>query len=184
MNCVKLLVAMAVLLPASAPAAEKPAPSGCHWQSIPELKAHLAVPNGWRFEKKTVDNALVYEVRPAGKGFEKSHALFHLEVRLRTNPADVVNRARQFIEDLRAQAEEPKGIEEQRASTLTFFSCFVAFAPSSDASPRLTSALSSVANSRTGTIYTTRFDIPEDEIERIAPLGNGLYRELRLDDDI
>jgi len=162
----------------------KTAPDGCHWQSIPKLKAHLAVPDGWQFKQLKSSDALIYEVRPAGGGFEGAKAHYRLEVRLRTKPEDVVARARAFVEDNRAKSLEPPPLEEQQVSTLAMFSCFVRFAPSSDGSPALTAAVSSAGNSRTGTIYTIRFDIPENELDLIAPLGNSLFREMRLDDEI
>jgi hypothetical protein len=178
-----MLAAVLVMAP-GAFAGGKPAPDGCHWQPIPELKGHVAVPDGWQFKKVGSSEALIYEVRPAGKGFERAKAIYRLEVRLRTKTEDVVARARAFVEDVRAKALEPPPLEEQQVSTLTLFSCFVRFAPASDGSPALTAAVSSAGNSRTGTIYTIRFDIPENEIDLIGPLGNGLFREMRMDDEI
>jgi hypothetical protein len=183
-RCAAVVIWAMLALAQSATAASKPAPDGCHWQALPELKAHLAVPDGWRFKKIKSTEALIYEVRPAGKGFEGFKACFHLEVRLRTQLDDVVARARAFVEEARATAVDPPPLEEQQSSTLTGFSCFVRYAPPADGTPALTAAVSSAANSRTGTIYTTRFEIPEDEQERIAPLGNALFREWRLDDEI
>jgi hypothetical protein len=178
-----MLTVVLVIAPGTL-AAGKPAPAGCHWQPIPELKAHVAVPDGWQFKKVQSSDALIYEVRPAGNGFEGAKALYHLEVRLRTKTEDVVARARAFIEDARAKALDPPPLAEQQVSTLTFFSCFVRFAPAGDGSPALTAAVSSIGNSRTGTIYTIRFEIPENEIRLIGSLGNGLFREMRLDDEI
>ena len=182
--CAVLMFVGALAIAQGASAASKPAPNGCHWQAIPELKAHLAVPDGWRFEQVKSEEALIYEVRPTGKGFEESKAVFHLEVRLRTAPDDAVARARAFVESARATAIDAPPLEEQQVSTLTFFSCFVRYPALGEGLPTLTAAVSSAANARTGTIYTTRFDIPEDEIERVAPLGNALFREWRLDDEV
>ena len=173
-----------MLMGGSSWADEKPAPEGCHWQSLPELKAHIAIPDGWNFTKKESDGALIYEVRPAGQGFEKSKAIFRMEVRLRTNKEDAVARARAFVEDARAKAVDPAQVEEQQVSTLTMFSCFVRLKSATEESPVVTAAVSSAANARTGTIYFTRFEISLDEVDSIAPLGNSLFRELRLDDEI
>ena len=164
-------------------AAESAAPVGCRWKAIPELKAHLAIPIGWKFKTAASGDALIYEVRPAGRGFENSKALYRLEVRRGTEKTDVVDRARAFIEALRATAVDPPALEEQHISTLTLFSCFVRFAPPANGDGG-TAAVSSAANSRTGTIYTVQFDIPENELGIIAPLGNQLFRELKLDDEI
>lgn len=183
-RCPAVVISAVLALTQNAVAATKPAPDGCHWHAIPELKAHLAVPDGWQFKKIKSSEALIYEVRPAGKGFEGFKARFHLEVRLRTKLDDVVARARAFVEEARVSAIDPPPLEEQQASTITAFSCFVRYAAPPDGSPALTAAVSSAANTRTGTIYTTRFEIPEDEQERIAPLGNALFREWRLDDEV
>ena len=48
----------------------------------------------------------------------------------------------------------------------------------------MTVAVSGTANVRTGTLYTVRFDIPADEVNLIAPLGNSLFRTARLDDEV
>jgi len=166
------------------PVATNPAPDGCRWQPLPELKAHLAVPVGWQFKKVESSDSLIYEVRPAGKGFEGAKARYRLEVRLRTKTEDVVARARAFVEAARARAIDPPPSEEQQVSTLTLFSCFVRFAPVAEGSPALTAAVSSAGNSATGTIYTVLFEIPENEINLIGPLGNSLFREMRMDDEI
>jgi hypothetical protein len=163
---------------------EKPAPEGCHWQSIPELKAHLAVPDGWLFKKVSSGEVLIYEIRPAGEGFQGLRALYRLEVRRGTSKSDVVARARDFVESVRAAGAEAQPLEEQNISVLTLYSSFVRFAPTTEGTPPPAAAVSSAGNSRTGTLYTMRFDIPENELEAVAPLANHLFRELRLDDEI
>lgn len=165
-------------------AGEHTAPEGCHWQPIPEIKAHLAVPDGWQFEKVASSDVLIYEVRPAGPGFEGIRARYRLEVRRGTSKADVVDRARSFVESVRAIATEAQPLEEQHIGVLTLYSSFGHLVPTSESSPALTAAVSCAANSRTGTIYTMRFDIPVNELDVVAPLGNHLFRELRLDDEI
>ena len=46
---------------------DKPAPEGCHWQDLPEIKAHIAVPNGWIFRQVEAKEFLAFEVVPAGR---------------------------------------------------------------------------------------------------------------------
>jgi hypothetical protein len=164
--------------------AQEEPPQGCHWQPIPELKAHLAVPDGWLFKNVSSGEVLIYEVRPAGTGFEGVRALYRLEVRRNTRKSDVVARARDFVESARAAGVEAQPLEEQHVSVLTLYSSFVRFASKGDGAPALSAAVSSAGNSRTGTLYTARFDIPENEIEMVAPLGNHLFRKYRIDDEI
>jgi len=183
-----VLATLVLLAPAGAShinlGGEKPAPEGCHWQSIAELKAHLAVPDGWGFRNVSSGEVLVYEVRPAGVGFEDVRALYRLEVRRGTSKADVVMRARDFVESMRTAGAEAQPLEEQQVSVITLFSSFVQFAARAEGTPPLTAAVSSAGNSRTGTLYTMRFDISANELDLVAPLANHLFRELRLDDEI
>lgn len=164
--------------------AEDPAPDGCHWQPIPELKAHLAVPDGWLFEKVSTGDILVYQVKPAGQGYEGLRSVYRLEVRLNTNKADVVERAREFVESLRTGAIEAQPLEEQEVGVLKLYSSFSHHAPRTEGSTAMSVAASSVANTRTGTLYLVRFDIPSNEVEVVAPLGNHLFRSGRLDDEL
>ena len=47
-----------------------------------------------------------------------------------------------------------------------------------------TIAVSAIGNSRTGTLYRIRLDIPEPELAAVAPSANKLFRTLRVDDEI
>jgi hypothetical protein len=181
-----LILILVVLLAATRPVrgADDPAPERCHWQAIPELKAHLAVPDGWLFQRLEAGDALAYEVRPAGTQFEAIRARYRLEVRRGLDKTKVVEMARSFVESIRAFAVEAQPLEEQHVSTVTLYSCFVTLARPTPGAVQPTAALWSAANSRTGTLYTVRFDIPSDELGVVAPLANHLFRNLRLDDEV
>jgi hypothetical protein len=175
----------ALALSADGPAAdEHPTPPGCHWQAIPELRAHLAVPDGWEFRVTPSSGALSYEVRPAGPGFVGMKARFRLRVERTGDPEAAVARARDHVERARGSATEAPPAEEQRIGALLLFSAIVTFVPPVPGVEGTTSAVSSVANGRTGTLYLMRFDIPVGEMESVAPPGNHLFRELRLDGGI
>jgi hypothetical protein len=91
-------------------------------------------------------------------------------------------RAREFVETARATATDAPPIDEGQAGHLTLFACAVTYAPEHPGAAGLTSALSAAANTETGTLYTVRLDIPLDEVDRVAPLGNRLFQTIRLDD--
>lgn len=161
---------------------EPPPPSGCHWQSIEIIGAHLAVPDGWQYRDTSEGPLLSYEVRPAGAGFENSKSLYRLEVRRGLKKADVAPRGREFVEKARATATDAPPIDEREAGRMTLFACAVNYAPPSPGAVSLSSALSAAANRETGTLYMVRLDIPSDEVDRVSPLADKLFQTIRLDD--
>jgi hypothetical protein len=161
-----------------------PPPAGCHWQEIPVLKAHLAIPDGWLFRDNSTGPNLSYEVQPASPGLENAKARYRLEVRRGIKKADVVARASEYIESARAGAAESEPVEQGEAGALTLFSCTVTFAAKGAGGGATRTALTAAANAQTGTLYTIRFDIPEDEVDRVAPLAKPLLQTMRLDNDI
>jgi hypothetical protein len=161
---------------------DPPPPPGCHWQAIAIVHANLAIPDGWLYKDTSSGMVLTYEVRPGGAGFEKSKSVYRLEVHRGLKKSDVVPRAREFVETARSTAMSPPPIDEQEAGHLAVFACAVNYAPETPGGSYLSSALSAAANTETGTLYTTRLDIPSDEIDRVSPLGNRLFQNIRLDD--
>jgi hypothetical protein len=182
------LLAFALLMllshaPVSAEASQ--APAGCHWQDIQEIKVQLAVPDGWVFRQVPSEQKLIYEVLPAGPAFAKPpQARYRLEVRRHLEPRDVVAMARSFVETVRTGATAAEPLEQQTKGVMALFASVVEYAPEISGAPRLTVAVSAIANSRTGTLYTARFDIPVDEQSLVAPLGNALFQSVRLDDEV
>jgi hypothetical protein len=179
-----LSLAVAVLVPPLVAKEKDPPPAGCHWQSIPVLNARLAVPDGWQFRDTSTGMSLSYEVRPAGPGFENAKALYRLEVSRGNKKAEVVSKAKEFIESARASAATAESLERQENGALTVFSCSVTSAPDHPGALPVSTALSAAANSRTGTLYTVRFDVPSDEVVKVTPLGSQLLHTMRLDDQI
>jgi hypothetical protein len=190
-----LLVPQAGILPAAtepraatpaprAAEATPPAPAGCHWQSLPEIKASLAVPDGWQFAAVSSDQVLSYEVRPAGPGFEQTRSVYRLEVRLATPVASVRARAKEFVENVRKGALEAQPVDEQQVGVMTGFSSFARYAPRPGSAAPASVLAASIANTRTGTLYKIRFEIPVEELERVGPLGSALFQAYRLDDEV
>ena len=166
-------------------AEDNPPPEGCHWQPIPELKAHLAVPDDWLFEEIDVEGALVYEVRPGGPVFESpSQSIFRLTVQKGLEPERVAEMARDFVESARDAGMPNEAMEEQTLGVMEVFVSVVLLASSETGVHETTVAVSALANTRTGTLYTTRLDIPVAELQDVAPLGNKLFRTIRVDDEI
>jgi len=161
-----------------------PPPAGCHWQEIPVLKAHLAIPEGWLFRDTSAGLILSYEVQPAGPGLENAKARYRLEVRRGIKKADVVTRAREAIEAARTGAADSQPVDQGAAGALTIFSSTATFAAGAAGGGPVSTALTAAANERTGTLYVIRFDVPADEVDRVSPMGQKLLQTLRLDDDI
>jgi hypothetical protein len=160
-------------------------PPGCHWQDLPEIKVHLAVPDGWLFRQVQSEGTLIYEVVPAGNDWPTpSKSRYRLEVRLHTERATVVTRARDFVDRARSGATAAQPLAEQTIGVMKAFSTFAEYSPAVQGAPRIATAVSALANTRTGTLYTTRFDIAADEQEKIATLGNSLFQTARVDDEI
>lgn len=166
-------------------AEDRPAPDGCHWQSIPELKAHIAVPDGWHFESATDGEDLVYDVSPARPGPDSTlQTRFRLTVTRGLDPDSVVARAREFVESVRSSGQPTAPIERQTLSVMTLFASVVeVIEPATDVHES-TVAVSALANARTGTLYRIRLDIPASELGFMAPLANAMFRTIRVDDEI
>ena len=176
---------LAALLAARAQARRKddpPPPPGCHWQSIEVLGAHLAVPEGWLYRDTSEGALLSYEVRPAGAGLENAKSLYRLEVRRGLKKADVVPRAREFVEKARATATDAPPIDEREAGHMMLFACAVSYAPEHPGAVSISSALAATANRETGTLYMVRLDIPSDEVDRVTSLADKLFQNIRLND--
>ena len=160
---------------------KRPAPPGCHWQSIPELKAHLAVPDGWLFEQIASQDGLVYQVRPPA---EELASRYRLEVRTGVDTSAVVGEARDFVDGPRNSGAEAEPLEEQTKGVITAYSTVVYYRPLVAGAPAITVAYLALGNSRTGTIYKIRLDIPADEVDRVLPAANHLFQNIRVDDEI
>jgi hypothetical protein len=110
------IIVMAIVALRNAGAEEAPAPDECHWQAIPEIKAHLAVPDGWLFEKLVGNDVLIYEVRPSGPQFKGVRARYRLEVRRGVAKSEVVARARGFVQSVRTAAVEALHLKSNRSA--------------------------------------------------------------------
>jgi hypothetical protein len=180
-------VALSVLArPRAAFAVEGPAPEGCHWQRIPEVKATLAVPDGWHFQKLAGEkNVLVFEVRPGGPGAPpNSKSRYELRIQRGLPPKSVVMMAKTFVEGLLSGAVEATPLEEQKNGVMSMFAGVAHVRPNLLGLSQLTIAASSLANARTGTMYTIRIDIPAEELETVMPQANAIFRTITVDDDI
>ncbi len=185
-NFIGRLIGLAVLSAATLASAEgQPPPEGCHWQSIPELKAHLPVPDGWDFQQRSEGDALIYEVTPGQSTAGPSlHTQFRMIVKRDLEPETVVGMAREFVQSVRSSGLPTAPMETQSRSTFTIFVSVVQMGDLDAGMHDSTVAVSAIANEGTGTLYLVRIDIPADELADIAPLTNHLFRTIRIDDEI
>jgi hypothetical protein len=164
-------------------ATTEPAPEGCHWKLIAEVHALLAVPDGWIFRSLPGRDVLTYEVVPAGSRFRtKPLSRYRLEIRRHSPVVDVVARAKTFVEQFRLGGTTSKALEEQRKGVMSLFASVIEVPPRRVGESHLSVAVSAVANSRTGTLYTAVLAIPSDERPVVADLANVLFQRVRLDD--
>ncbi len=185
---IRITLPLALLIGASsgfAAVADGPPPDGCHWQRIPEIKATLAVPDGWQFRKAADQGQrLLYEVIPAGaKAPRDPKSRYQFRVQKGVTKETVVSRAKGFVEGALKNASRADALDEQARGVISLFAGVGYFDPDSAGIPRLTVAAASLANSRTGTLYTIRMDIPAGELEAVSPLANALFRNITVDDD-
>jgi hypothetical protein len=95
-----------------------------------------------------------------------------------------VGKAQAFMESARASATTANSVEQEALGALTVLSSSVTRAPGAPGAGAVSTVLRVAANPRTGTLYTVRFDIPSDELDRVSPLGTELLQNMRLDDTL
>ena len=182
-----VLALVACLFAAVLGATEEPAPPpGCKWQEIPEIKVSIAVPEGWHFrELPKKGSILVYEVVPAGPNIP-AHPHSRYELRFqRLEPAgSAVTRAKEHVQNAVVTAVDATPLEEESIGVVTLFASVGQLSPDASGVPQLIVAVSALGNARTGALYTIRFEIPAGEAEAVLPLGNMLFRAIRVDDDV
>jgi len=183
------LVAVVICLLAASrvgSAVEGPAPEGCHWERIPEVKVTLAMPDGWVFRKVSdATNLLVYAATPGGPDAPANpKTRYELRIQRGLPPKSVVLIAKTFVESALAGSAETAPVEEQQRGVMSLFAGVAEIKPNLVGVPQLTVAASSLANARTGTLYTIRIDIPADELQAIQPRANAIFRTITVDDEI
>jgi hypothetical protein len=178
---------LALLVSAMAFATERGAPpAGCHWQDIPEIKAALAVPDGWHFRELAKKGEVsAYEVIPAGAAIPKApQSRFEMRFQRIARRDTVVARAREYVQNAVATSVADDKVEEETIGVVTMFAGVGQLSPDDNGVPRLTVAVSAMANAKTGALYTTRFEIPASELEAVQPMANMLFRTVIIDDDV
>ena len=180
------LIVSIVLTSLPSPAGEPPPPDGCHWQEISEAQVTIAVPGGWKFRKLPgAKDLLVFEVTPAGPHAPRdSKSRYELRIRRRTPAATVVQTAKDFVEGFLKDAVEATPLEEQRQGVTSMFAGVAHLGPVLLGVAQRTVAACSLANSRTGTLYTVKIEISAAELEAIMPLANAIFRVISIDDEI
>ncbi len=83
-----------------------------------------------------------------------------------------------------ATSVESVPLEEETVGVITLYASVGQMSLDSSGVPQLTVAASALGNSRTGALYTIRFEIPTSEAEAVLPMGNILFRTIRVDDDL
>lgn len=177
----------ATLLSAGLRADERPdPPRGCQWKEIPEIKVHIALPDGWRFRRlPDKDRIMVWEVLPAGKGVPGlTQSRYELRFERLEKPDAAADQAKQFVQNALAAAVDSTPVEEEKIGTVTLLASVGQLMPDATGVPQLIVAASALANSKTGAFYTIRFEIAASEAEAVLPLGNELFRSIRVDDEM
>jgi len=161
-------------------------PPGCHWLDIPEIKVALAVPDGWHFKELPKKGEVrAYEVVPAGPGIpERAQSRFELRFQRVDRIEAVVARARDFVKNAVATSVADQTIQEDKVGVVSLFAGVGQMSPDDDGVPRLTVAVSALANAKTGALYTIRFEIPGSELAAVQPMANALIRTVIIDDEV
>jgi hypothetical protein len=162
-----------------------PAPSGCRWEKIKEVNGRIAVPEYWKFKSIPAKGKTIYEVVPAGPeigGSAKSK--YKMEI-LKSLPNDsVVSMAKEFVQSARRKkTTDVQPMQEQQFGKMKLFSLVVQYPSELLEGYRRSVARSASANEATGTLVSMELDIPENEIGKVAPMGNLLIQTMVLDDD-
>jgi hypothetical protein len=181
------IVVAASLLPAGLRASGRPdPPAGCQWKEIPEIKVHVALPDGWRFRRlPDKDDIMVWEVLPAGSGIPAlTQSRYELRFERLARRDATVARAKQHVENAVAAAVESTPVEQEVIGDVTLFASVGQLMPDAAGVPQLIVAASALANSKTGALYTIRFEIAAGEAPAVLPLGNALFRSIRVDDEM
>jgi hypothetical protein len=184
---VAVVAVLALLVTVMASGSERGAPPpGCHWQDIPEIKVALAVPDGWHFrELPKKGEVSVYEVIPAGTGIpDEPRSRFELRFQRIARVNTVVARAKEHVQNALATSVADQTIEEETVGVVTLFAGVGQLSPDDNGVPQLTVAVSSLANAKTGALYTIRFEITASELEAVQPMANKLFRTMRIDDEV
>lgn len=173
----RLLIAVSVILglglaaPDGTGAKDDP-PVGFHWQPIVELKARLAIPDGWRVTTVSTGDPFVLQVTPAGPHVRSSASLFQLEVKRHTDTADVDVRAYAFVKSTLVGTVTDGHIKIKPLGVIYFYSCSGVQLDASEGWPKTAIAAIAAANRRTGTLYTMTFTVPygEDWVGFLGPM--------------
>jgi hypothetical protein len=182
-----VLALVTCLLASVLGATDEPAPPpGCKWQEIPEIKVSIALPEGWQFRQLSKKGSiLVYEVIPAGPNIAAhSKARYELRFQRLAPVSSAVTRAKEQVKNALATAADSTPLEEESIGVVTLFASVGHLSPDASGMPQLIVAVLALGNARTGALYTIRFEIPSVEADAVLPLGNALFRAIRVDDDL
>ncbi len=180
-------IVLTLFLAATPSSAERASPpAGCHWQDIPEIKAALAVPDGWEFRRLPEKGGVsAYEVVPAGPGIPNSpRSRFEMRFQRLARLDAVVARGRDFVQNALATSVVEDKIEEEKIGVVTLFAGVAQLSPDAGGTPQMTVAVSAMANAKTGALYTIRFEIPAAELAAVQPMANSLFRTVVIDDEV
>jgi hypothetical protein len=172
-----LVFAFMMLRVARVSAAESP-PPGLHWQELREIRAELLVPDGWLFKSTGDRDHPVYSVMPP-----QGASRFTLSVERKHKPELVIAEAHDIVEAQRKIAKEATPTEEVKMGVMTAYATLLDISPGGTNSIAIRVALTTIGNSRTGTFYMFRFDIPADEWEATWERGRYVMGKFALEDE-
>ena len=173
-----LVLGSTLLFAVQAKSLDKP-PEGMHWQELKEIRAHIAIPDGWSFKKSGAKNEIAYLVAPP-----TGNSRFSLSVKRHRPLASIESEARSFVEKLGADASEASPMEIQDKGKLKAYASLMEFSSGSHDSPSgIRVAATGIANVGTGTEYLIRFDVPFSELEANWDKGKYLVGYFLLEDE-
>ncbi|MDB5103656.1 MAG: hypothetical protein JWP91_1345 [Fibrobacteres bacterium] len=166
-------------------ASSQVAKPGCHWVEIKEINARIMVPDGWSSKKKSEKKIIAIEVVPSGPNIgDSAKSLYRMEIKKGLAKNSIVEVAKLFVESARRkETKDAQELDEQQYGKMKTFSLVVQYPSQSIEGYQRSVARSAIANPTTGTLVLVDFDIPGDEIKKVAPMGNYLFRESVFDDD-
>ena len=159
---------------------------GCRLQEIPAINATFNIPEGWLFNDLSQGQArYIFEVTPSGPAFTSPvKSKYRLEIYFNQDKKTIVENARKFVTSSRTrETKDAQPFSMQTIGKMKLFSLAVQFPSKGKDGRHKSIARWASANPVTGTLVKVNFDIPEDEVEQVAHLGNYLLRNMVLDDE-
>ena len=177
-SSVRGALAGALIFAAAIAVAVEPPPPGLHWQDLKEIRGRLLIPDGWSFKQVGSAEHLTYIVSPP-----EGKAVFTLTAEKHHKPDGVKAEALAFVETARDRASEATPVEELSMGVMQGFGSLLDFPATASDPGGSRIAITGIGNTRTGTLYMMRFDVPASEWESVWEKGRYLAGKFTLEDE-